>query len=634
MLSIGPWFSRRQALPYPFLVVLVACGSEPRASGNAQPSSPLDAGGGDAMQTAEADAPSGASSSTDGASDDAASEAAPGPGPVSMANTTIDWKHWNYTLHHDNTIDDYTAGPRSIVDQTFAAIVLENDWVKVTLVPEFGARILSILYKPTGHEELYQNPVGAPYGYMGGSFYYNWLMVYGGIFPTLVEPEHGKAWLLPWAYEITESTADRVSVRMSITDDIDATAATPSKFTYGNTGLAVDATVTLFHDRSSVDMALVLTNTKTTDVHYEYWTCATLAPGSEPGSPRATANAEIIAPLSQIQTTWGGWLSGPEVRAWDQSLSLFSNWQDDGILYAYPSMVAPYWGVINHDAHEGLLRIADNSMTPGLKMWTWGYPQSQIDPTDPNNASNSARPYIELWGGVSHQFFTPATMASGASKLWTESYLPTIGLDQVTSASAYGAAHVFATASGPNVTFAADFFAAQPGRNVTGTLSLDGQAIGSATLTADPVATLHFAASESAAGIAAWPHQLGCVASEGRTGRRPSTTPDVKGRERPRPADRPFASPANDERSPSSLPLAPREIVSTLTGKILPWVEASAVTSPPAIVRWPARTKRLRRTERPPRPLREPRQPTAPAPPRTRSRPRRALPLRSPPPRR
>jgi hypothetical protein len=439
------------------------------------------------------------------------------PGPVSKVDTTVPWKHWNYTLNADNTAQDFTSGPRSIVDQTFDAIVLENDWVKVTLVPSFGARILSLLYKPTGHEELYQNPVGAPYGYMAGSFFYNWLMVYGGIFPTLVEPEHGKAWLLPWDTQIVQNTPDQVSVQMSITDNIGPTSVTPKKFAYGSTGLSVQATVTLYRDRSSVDMAIQIHNAKTTDVNYEYWTCTTLAPGSDPASPQAPGNTEIIAPISQIQTTWGGWLSGPQTRPWDQSLSLFSNWQNDGILYAYPAAVAPFWGAINHDAHEGLFRISDNSQTPGMKMWTWGYQQSQIDPTDPQNAANSARPYIELWGGVSHQFFTPAKIAAGATKQWTESYLPSAGLDQVTSASADGAAYVSSQATGTDVTFAADFFSAHPGRAVTGTLTLDGTSIGSATLVADPKMPVHFEAKQSAAQIAAGSHQIGFVATDGST---------------------------------------------------------------------------------------------------------------------
>jgi hypothetical protein len=509
----------RKALSYPGFAALVACSTsaESGARGDAGSSSTLDGSGGEA-----ADGANGASDGSSGSSGNDASVDAPGGaahGPVSMALAPIDWQHWNYTLNADNTVQDYTQGARAIVDQTFSAMILENDWVKVTLVPGFGGRILSILYKPTGHEELYQNPVGAPYGYMAGAFYYDWLMVFGGIFPTLAEPEHGKAWLLPWTTQVNAQLPDHISVQMSITDDIAATGVTPTKFNYGTTGLSIVATVTLYSDRSSVDMNVQLTNTQSNDINYEYWTCTTLAPGSTPGSPRATANTEIIAPLSQYQTTWGGWLSGPEYRPWPGGLSMFSAWQDDGILYAYPSATAPFWGVINHDAHEGLLRIADNSgSTPGMKMWTWGYQQSQIDPTDVANAANSARPYIELWGGVSHEFFTPATLPAGGTKQWTESYLPTVGLEQVTSASADGAAYVYAKASGPNVTFAADFFSAHPGLPVTGTLSLDGTPMGTSTLASDPMAPLHFEATQSATSIAAGSHQLTFVATDGING--------------------------------------------------------------------------------------------------------------------
>jgi hypothetical protein len=522
-----------RALSYPLLAVLVACGSSSEPAGIGGPGSTTDAASGDATQGSDAaqgtdssapyDAGSPPQDSATGGGDTGVPPPPPPgdggtlPGPVSQTASTLDWKHWNYTLNSDNTIQDYSQGPRSIVDQTFNTIVLENDWLKVTMLPEYGGRILSMIYKPTGHEELYQNPVGAPYGYMAGDFFYNWLMVYGGILPTLPEAEHGKTWLLPWATTVDDQSPDHVSVHMTLTDNIAPTSVTPSKFNYGTTGLKCDATVTIYRNRSSLDMAIQLTNTQSNDINYEYWTLTTLSPGSDPANPAAPGNSEIIAPIPQYQTTWGGWLSGPEYRPWDQSVSLFSNWQDMGILYAYPAATEPWWGVINHDAHEGIFRIGDNSKTPGLKMWTWGYQQSQINPSDPANAANSARPYIELWAGVSHQFFMPTTLAAGAGLNWTESYLPTVGIDQVTGASADGAAYVSAQASGGNVTFAADFFSAHPGVPVTGTLSLDGMALGSTTLVSDPKAPLHFTATMSAGSIAAGSHMVTFVAADGST---------------------------------------------------------------------------------------------------------------------
>ena len=46
--------------------------------------------------------------------------------------------------------------------------------------------------------------------------------------------------------------------------------------------------------------------------------------------------------------------------------------------------------------------MADNSITPGLKLWTWGYPQTAgPGPAVPEEAG----PYIEMWAGVTRQFF-------------------------------------------------------------------------------------------------------------------------------------------------------------------------------------------------------------------------------------
>ena len=113
----------------------------------------------------------------------------------------------------------------TIVDRTFKAHVLENRYLKVTLVPEFGGRILSIIYKPTGHEQLYRTEVGVPYGMTAGNFYYDWLMVYGGIFPTFPDAEHGKAWLKPWDFKVVKESAGEVTVSMSLKDDFAYSAA-------------------------------------------------------------------------------------------------------------------------------------------------------------------------------------------------------------------------------------------------------------------------------------------------------------------------------------------------------------------------------------------------------------------------
>jgi hypothetical protein len=48
------------------------------------------------------------------------------------------------------------------VSQTYTLLVLSNDYLTVTLLPELGGRVYELIFKPTGHNELYRNPVLKP----------------------------------------------------------------------------------------------------------------------------------------------------------------------------------------------------------------------------------------------------------------------------------------------------------------------------------------------------------------------------------------------------------------------------------------------------------------------------------------
>jgi hypothetical protein len=107
---------------------------------------------------------------------------------VTLSESSISWNTVKYATSAENGFVSGSLDKKTIVDRTFKTYVLENRYLKVTLLPEFGGRILSIVYKPTGHEQLYRTEVGVPYGIKAGVFYYDWLMVYGGIFPTFPDP--------------------------------------------------------------------------------------------------------------------------------------------------------------------------------------------------------------------------------------------------------------------------------------------------------------------------------------------------------------------------------------------------------------------------------------------------------------
>ncbi|SHG95270.1 DUF5107 domain-containing protein [Bradyrhizobium erythrophlei] len=382
--------------------------------------------------------------------------ASPVPDRVSLSDSTITWSTVKYATNAENGFVNGSLDKKTIVDRTFKAHVLENRYLKVTLLPEFGGRILSIIYKPTGHEQLYRTEVGVPYGIKGGTFYYDWLMVYGGIFPTFPDAEHGKTWLKPWEFKVVKETGGEVTVSMSLKDDFEYSAA-PGKFRRGSTGIEATYYVTLKADRAALDTRVVLKNPQPKTITYEYWTCATLAPGSDPKNPKATGGAEIIAPIQAYSTPdWSASLSDGDKKegigkSRFEKLRYFKNWPTMGIAYAAPNMQAGnFWGVINHDNEEGIIRIADNTVTPGLKMWTWGFP-SFTNETDARKDPNPQRPYVELWAGVSDEFFHSAKFPALGEVSIPETYSPTVGMSNVTHANENILINLSAEASGVNL---------------------------------------------------------------------------------------------------------------------------------------------------------------------------------------
>src|SRR5712672_337485 len=405
---------------------------------------------------------------------------------VSLSESTIAWSTVKYATSAENGFIDGSLDRKTIVDRTFKTFVLENRYLKATLVPEFGGRILSIIYKPTGHEQLYRTEVGVPYGIKAGNFYYDWLMVYGGIFPTLPDAEHGKAWLKPWDFRVVKQSAGEVTVSMSLKDDFEYSAA-PKKFR-GSTGIEANYYVTLKADRAALDARMVLKNPHDKTLQYEYWTCTTLAPGSDPKNPKTTGGAEIVAPIQAYSTShWSANLSGGDEslgpgKSRFEKLRYFKNWPTMGIAYAAPDMQGGnFWGVINHDNEEGIIRIADNKVTPGLKMWTWGFP-AFTNETDARKDPNPQRPYVELWAGVSDQFFHRAQLPARSEVSFPETYSPTVGMRNVTHANGNMLVNLAAEASSVNL----QFFSIEPATPLRVTLKRGDAVLFNDAVTADP----------------------------------------------------------------------------------------------------------------------------------------------------
>jgi hypothetical protein len=137
--------------------------------------------------------------------------------------------------------------------------------------------------------------------------------------------------------------------------------------------------------------------------------------------------------------------------------------------------------VINHDNEEGIIRIADNTVTPGLKMWTWGFP-SFTNETDARKDPNPQRPYVELWAGVSNEFFHSANFPALGEVSIPETYSPTVGMSNVTDANENILINLSAEGASVNL----QLFSIEPATPLRVTLKRGDAVLFDDAVTADP----------------------------------------------------------------------------------------------------------------------------------------------------
>src|SRR5512145_2366137 len=102
--------------------------------------------------------------------------------------------------------------------QDYTLLVLENDYLTVTIMPELGGRVYQLFDKATGANHLYQNPVIKPTQW--GPPEQGWWLAAGGVEWCLPVEEHGYEWGIPWSWDaVTSSAGITVTLRDSQSND-------------------------------------------------------------------------------------------------------------------------------------------------------------------------------------------------------------------------------------------------------------------------------------------------------------------------------------------------------------------------------------------------------------------------------
>ncbi len=413
---------------------------------------------------------------------------AAGVGGVAMTDTvtrtasTFTFRHFPVETNSDGVWNGSASPGQEPTSTTYDTVVLENGYLRVTILPSYGGRVLSIVHKPTNRELLYQNPIGTPYLMQEDIFYYDYLVIMGGIFPSFPEPEHGKYWNQPYDLEIVSESAEAITVRMSRQDDRDLAAGVPARYDVGRTDVLVQVEVTLEAGSAAVQLDTKLTNTRSSPVpNFEYWTVTTLAPGSTPGQTAIPLDTRILADMDRVHLLESSWawfgdaeerVSG-EVFSWN-NLAHFENWVDQGTAFANPDYRANWSGLSNDEEDMAVLRVTDDQQTPGLKLWTFGKDSLTVDV---NDSTAWLRPTIEMWHGVTPEFFTRGTLAGSEVRTWRDHYFPTLGLAEITAASEYGAVYLSSSEAGTDTMLRAAATLVLPNQTVQAILRLDGSVV-------------------------------------------------------------------------------------------------------------------------------------------------------------
>jgi hypothetical protein len=295
----------------------------------------------------------------------------------------------------------YGAAAPQPAPRSFKAVVLENDLLQLTFLPELGGRLYRAIYKPSGRDLFYRNPVLKPTRW--GPAMQGWWLGAGGIEWALPVNEHGLEWGLPWEYTTTR-TASASSITLW-----DSSA---------NDRLRARITVTVADGAARFSITARLENPTPTERRYQFWINAMISGPDNQVPPTLvflfpTDTAIVHSTDDPALPPPKGTFSWPLVQGRD--LTRYADWR--GYLGIFASNPGGRQGAYDPAGHLGLLRTYPADIARGAKLFVGkGLP--------PSLWTDDGSTYIELWGGANRTFFPEddRNLAPGAAVEWTETW--------------------------------------------------------------------------------------------------------------------------------------------------------------------------------------------------------------------
>lgn len=263
-------------------------------------------------------------------------------------------------------------------DKEYNAVILENDWLYVIVLPEIGGRIYTAYDKTNGYDFVYHNKVIKPalVGLLGpwisGGIEFNW-------------PQHHR----PTTFK---------SVNYQIKSYFDGSASVIVGESEAMFGLKHTTEIKLYSDKSYIEIKTDVYNRGNTPETFLWWAnpafrvnddTATIMPLDVTAVMDHGKRAVSTFPIAHGEYYKMDYSSGVDI-------SRYKNIPVPTSFMAYKSDF-DFVGGYDYGRKAGLLHVADHHVAPGKKQWTWGSGDFGI--AWDRNLTDEDGPYVELMTG-------------------------------------------------------------------------------------------------------------------------------------------------------------------------------------------------------------------------------------------
>ena len=279
---------------------------------------------------------------------------------------------------------------------TYKAIFLENEYLKITCLPELGGRLHSIFDKTTGQESFHKNDAIKPSMIaMRGGF------ISGGIEWNAGPQVHTVTILSPVDALYGENKDGSAYIEVSNLEKSLRTRWT--------------VRVTLHPGKALLDEEIRIYNAAEAMNPYYFWNCTAFP---------QLKGTRFIYPMSKGTDHFGEkYFNWPVHEGKD--LSWTKNYEDASSIFAV-DCAYDFFGAYDVDLDRGIVQVADHNEHPGKKAWTWG--QGEYGRVSMKNLGDTNPEYIEVQSGPLQTQSDYGLLPPGGSVSWKECWYPVHGL--------------------------------------------------------------------------------------------------------------------------------------------------------------------------------------------------------------